>query len=141
MTLTLEADYAVRMVYFLAAAGRRMGARAVAEETGVPPRFTLKILRELVGAGLIRSFKGKRGGYELARPADTITLRQIIETVEGDLAFCRCLGDGFVCSNRGSRPCAFQRVYDELTEMIVQKLDSVTIGSMLPPLSDGDAAS
>lgn len=131
MNITLEADYAVRIVYCLACAGRRVDARAVAEKTGVTLRFSLKILGKLVGAGLIRSYRGAQGGYELAVPADEITLRRVIETVEGDLVFNRCLSGGdFVCT-QGGPPCAFQRVFDEINCMIVKKLDSVTIGSML----------
>ena len=139
MTFTLEADYAVRIVYCLAVAGRRMDAKTIADETGVTLRFSLKILRKLVGAGIVCSFKGSQGGYELALPADAITMRMINETVEGDLALCRCVEDGFVCSSRGSGPCVFQKVYDELTEMIVQKLDSVTIGSVLERKTDEGA--
>lgn len=48
-------------------------------------RFTLKTMRKLVAAGIVRSFKGAKGGYQLARGPESVTLRQVIEAVEGPL--------------------------------------------------------
>ena len=53
MHITLESDYAVRIVYCLARQGGRMDAKKIAEETGVTLRFSLKILRKLVAGGLV----------------------------------------------------------------------------------------
>ena len=67
MQITLEADYAVRMIYELAADGGRTDGNALAQASGVTVRFSLKILRKLVAAGLVHSYKGAAGGYELAK--------------------------------------------------------------------------
>ena len=67
LQMTLEADYAVRIVYELASSGGRIDASALAEASGVTVRFSLKILRKLVAAGLILSYKGAAGGYELTQ--------------------------------------------------------------------------
>lgn len=67
MHINLESDYAVRIVYCLARFGQKMDAQRIAEETGVSQRFTLKIMRKLVTAGLVTSFKGAHGGYTLSR--------------------------------------------------------------------------
>lgn len=69
MYITLEADYAVRIVNCLAKNGSRMDAKALSAATGVTLRFSLKILRKLVAQGIVRSYKGTQGGYELARRA------------------------------------------------------------------------
>jgi Rrf2 family protein len=74
MVMTLEADYAVRIVDALSRSAQHRGARSISEETKVPLRFALKILRKLVAGGIIVSFKGAHGGYSLARGADSITL-------------------------------------------------------------------
>ncbi|MBP1556792.1 MAG: Rrf2 family transcriptional regulator [Oscillospiraceae bacterium] len=130
MYITLESDYAVRIVDCLAVQTQKVGAGAIAELTGVTPRFTLKILHKLVSAQIVRSYKGAKGGYELARPAGEITLREVIETVEGPYAFSRCLDPNHACKcesstcKRGS--CRFQRVYDEISETVRQKLETVT---------------
>ena len=58
----MEADYAVRIVHCLAKNGQRMDAKSISDETGVTLRFSLKILRKLVSAGIIKSYKGTQGG-------------------------------------------------------------------------------
>lgn len=132
MHITLEADYAVRIVECLSCAPQRMDAKTVAEQTGVSLRFSLKILHKLVAGGIVRSYKGARGGYELARPGEEITLREIIELVEGTYTFSRCLNPnhhqcGAAVCRSGS--CRFQHAYDEISEMVRTKLDLVTFGS------------
>ncbi len=130
MHITLESDYAVRIVDCLSTQEARLGAGSIAEQTGVPPRFTLKILHKLVSRGLVRSYKGAKGGYELARSPSEITLREVIEIFEGPYTFSRCLDPAHVCKcdipvcRSGS--CRFQRAYDEISEMVRAKLDETT---------------
>ena len=98
----------------------------------IPARFTLKILRKLAASGLVRSYQGAKGGYELARPAGEITLREVIETVEGVYALSRCVSPEHICRCDAQHcrrcDCRFQRVYDEISEMVRQKLSEVTFG-------------
>ncbi|MDD3203776.1 MAG: Rrf2 family transcriptional regulator [Pygmaiobacter massiliensis] len=130
MHITLEADYAVRIVDCLSTQSARLDAGKIAEQTGVTPRFTLKILHKLVSSGIVRSYKGSKGGYELAREAGEITLREVIETVEGTYTFSRCLDPAHICNcktqvcRRGN--CRFQRAYDEISEIVRAKLDETT---------------
>ena len=63
--MTLEADYAVRFVDFLASCKEKTGAHTISEQTQVPLRFTHKILRKLVDGGIIQSYRAK-GGYQLS---------------------------------------------------------------------------
>lgn len=132
MHITLEADYAVRIVECLANERRRMDAQRIAEKTDVTLRFSLKILRNLVAAGIICSFKGAKGGYELARPASDITLKEVIETVEGPYVFSRCLAPTHSClcdsSNCRAASCRFQKVYDQISEEVRRRLEEVTFG-------------
>lgn len=94
MHITQESDYAVRIVYCLAKCGTRRDARGISEEMCVTLRFSLKILGKLVSSGIVESYKGNRGGYELARPASEITLKDVIDAVEGPYRLSRCVGEG-----------------------------------------------
>lgn len=131
MHITLESDYAVRIVSCLAKSGGRMDAKQIAGETGVTLRFSLKILRKLVTGGLVRSYKGTKGGYELGRPASLISLCDVIETVEGPYALSRCLGEtGYECTRGGDgAQCPFRQVYAEISEMVRKRLDEVKFGT------------
>ena len=128
MHITLESDYAVRIVSCLARQGGRMDAKRIAEETGVTLRSSLKILRKLVTGGLVRSYKGTKGGYELARPAKDISLCDVIETVEGPYALSRCVGEpDFRCSRSPDGSCCkFRRVYADISQLVRQRLSQVT---------------
>ena len=137
MHITLETDYAVRIVYALACAGgRRMDAKTIAEETGVTLRFSLKILRKLAAGGLVRSYKGAHGGYELASDADELTLYDVLTTVEGPYAFSRCVLPDYQCSHEhegGCRcgSCKFMAIYDDISKVVRDKLSSVRFSDLI----------
>ncbi|MDR2655985.1 MAG: Rrf2 family transcriptional regulator [Oscillospiraceae bacterium] len=131
MYITLETDYAVRIVNCLVRHGRRMDAQTLSDKTKVTLRFSLKILRKLAAAGIVRSFKGAGGGYELAKAPEEISLNDIVETIEGVYSFCRCLGDSYYCSEFGAGGgiCSFRDVYDDISLVVREKLKKATFGA------------
>jgi Rrf2 family protein len=88
---TAKADYAVRAAVELAAAGDMVTADQIAQAQSIPVNFLENILRDLRRAGLIESRRGQAGGYLLARPADEISIADVIRAVEGPLANVRGL--------------------------------------------------
>ena len=87
MRVTARGDYAVRAAVELAAAGgetRKVADLAAAQ--GIPPRFLENILLALRRSGLVQSRRGADGGFRLARPAEEITLADVLRAVEGPLA-------------------------------------------------------
>ena len=131
MHMTQEADYAVRIVYCLAGETERRDAKYISEKMGVSLRFSLKILGKLASSGIVKSFKGQRGGYELARAPHEITLCDVIETVDGPYALNRCLKTGHACSMEDADYCAFRKVYAEISETITEKLRAVDFQQLL----------
>lgn len=87
MRITAKVDYAVRAAVELAAApaGPVKGDQ-VAERQGIPAKFLENILADLRRSGLVASQRGAEGGYWLAKPADEVTVADIIRAVEGPLA-------------------------------------------------------
>lgn len=132
MHITLEADYAIRIVYSLACSGRRTDAKTLSQQTGVTLRFALKILRKLVAAGLVRSFKGTQGGYEIARPLTEITLRGVIEAVQGPYALSRCVDPSgeFQCSNPETGACCFHRIFADISAVVNSRLEAVRFSDL-----------
>ncbi len=129
MHITLESDYAVRIVYHLAQADGRLDAKSISDSTEVPLRFSLKILRKLVQSGIVCSFKGSRGGYELAKLASEISLSDVIAAVEGIYTFSRCLSPEFKCQCNHC-DCRFQKIYDDITETVRGKLEAVKFSDL-----------
>lgn len=90
MNVTAKVDYAVRaMVELAAAEGGPLKVEAIATAQEVSLGFLENILLELRHARLVRSQRGREGGYRLARPAEEITVADVIRTVEGPLASIR----------------------------------------------------
>ncbi|MEG1943202.1 MAG: Rrf2 family transcriptional regulator [Angelakisella sp.] len=134
MHITLEADYAVRIVQCLAKSGSRLDAKKISDNTGVTLRFSLKILRKLVSEGVVKSFKGTKGGYELARPPEDISLADVIETVEGKYALARCVSEHDYQCNRNTELCGicrFHKIYSEISELVQQKLEAVNFSELI----------
>ncbi len=132
MHITQESDYAVRIVYCLAANAVRMDARSISEQMCVSLRFALKILGKLAQNGIVTSFKGNRGGYELARPAADISMLDVIKAVEGPYQLSRCLGGEQESCNRGmSGRCAAQRVFARISSQVNQELEAVSFQMLL----------
>ena len=91
MRTTAKADYAVRAAIELASAGAGDPVKAehIAETQSIPLNFLENILAELRRAGIVESRRGAAGGYLLGRPAEEISLADVIRAVEGPLANVR----------------------------------------------------
>jgi Rrf2 family protein len=92
MRVSAKADYAVRAAAELARAaddGRPVKGERIAEAQGIPLNFLENILGDLRQAGIVRSQRGPEGGYWLARPADDISVADVLRAVEGPLAAVR----------------------------------------------------
>lgn len=126
MHITLEADYAVRIVDCIAHSEGRIDAKTISAETCVSLRFALKILRKLVAEGIVKSFKGTQGGYELARKPGEISLKDVIQTVEGKYCLNRCLSDEYACSRGMSAACRYRQVFESISHEVDKKLESYT---------------
>ncbi|MCI8388812.1 MAG: Rrf2 family transcriptional regulator [Clostridiales bacterium] len=129
MRITQEADYALRIVYQLARDNCIKDAKAIAEAVNVPERFTVKILRKLVLNKIVRSRKGAQGGYELEAKPEDISMKRIVEIIDGPLVISRCLDSSYECSRNGDNKkcCTFHLVFDKINSSIMEKLDSITL--------------
>jgi Rrf2 family protein len=132
MRLNARVDYALRAVVELTAAlgsaARPVTAERLATAQEIPPKFLESILLQLRRAGVVNSQRGPEGGYWLARPADEISLADVIRVIDGPLA-----------NVRGQRPEALgyrgaasslQEVWIALRASERQILDSVTIADV-----------
>lgn len=90
MRISAKVDYALRAMAELAAAGGGpVKGDRLASTQSIPPKFLENILSDLRQSGLVRSQRGAEGGYWLARPAEAITLADVVRAVDGPLATVR----------------------------------------------------
>jgi len=131
MKITQEADYAVRITYCLAKNGKT-GAKSISDETGIPARFTLKILRKLMEGGIVESVMGAGGGYKLSKDPEQINVRGVIEIIDGPIVLNRCIGKEYECSRVDCKEsCPFHMVFTSVNEVITEKLEKITLARVL----------
>jgi Rrf2 family protein len=128
MHLSRHADYALRIVLDLALRpSSRIGD--IAQRRAAPSAFLAKIVRNLVRAGLLQSFRGRKGGVALARPPSRSTVLQGIEAVDAPLALNRCVPRGG--GGPLSQSCPAHPLWMKLQKMVADELKAVTIDSLL----------
>lgn len=86
MRLTRASRYAIgALVHIAQRPGGPVASHEIARAEHIPEWFLLKVLKPIAAAGILFSYRGPGGGYQLARPPKTITLLQVVETVEGPI--------------------------------------------------------
>ena len=138
MRTTAKADYAVRAAVELAAAGDMVTGEHIAQMTGIPHNFLENILRDLRRAGLVESRRGQAGGYLLAKPADEISIADVIRAVEGPLANVRGLSPEAL--DYAGSAAKLRDVWVALRASVRSVLEQVTLADVvrgdLPPHVD-----
>ncbi len=127
MRLTREAEYALRALAYLASVpmGQARTAYQVAEACGLPAPFLSKTLRKLARGGVLRSARGRSRGYALARAAGAISVREVLEAVEGRDLFRRCVFWDAGCSDE--RPCALHPAWAGVRARLLAELDRMSL--------------
>ena len=94
--MSAKAEYAVRAMTQLASipAGDLLTTEEVAKSQGIPSQFLVDILSDLRADRLVRSHRGRDGGYQLGRPADQISIADVLRCIDGPLASVRDIGLG-----------------------------------------------
>jgi Rrf2 family protein len=118
------ANLALHACAFLAAGGGRMSAGRLAELMDVSQSHLAKVLQRLASEELLESTRGATGGFRLARPAEELTLLELVETVDGPLEEGGCLLGKPVC---GRDSCLFTDLMQRTGSMVRRKLESVTL--------------
>jgi Rrf2 family transcriptional regulator, iron-sulfur cluster assembly transcription factor len=122
-----KTEYALRGLRYLAnkRTDEPVMIRDIAEAVDAAPAFLAKILQLLNLAGLVTSSRGVAGGFRLSRPAENITLREILEATEGPISVNVCVVDEDTCNL--TKTCAAHKVWEQLKQMINQEMEGITL--------------
>lgn len=106
MQITRQTEYAIRTLLELAKgpAGEVLQVKTISERQDIPVEFLKKTVQLLALGGLVNTRRGTQGGIMLARPAENITIADIVKAIEGPVAINLCLEPGYVCPNRDICP-------------------------------------
>ncbi|MEX1110069.1 MAG: Rrf2 family transcriptional regulator [Dongiaceae bacterium] len=133
--LSHRAKYALRALLLLAqeTGDRPLLIADIAKRQKLPKKFLELILLDLKRSGMVRSFRGRHGGYVLARPADTIFFGQIIRLMDGPLAAipCASLTAYRRCSDcPDEAACAIRRVFRQVRDATAAILDRTSLADV-----------
>src|SRR5918992_453373 len=142
MMFSTRAEYGVRVMTHLA---RQDGAApvslgAIADAEGLPLAYLEHLVQRLRRAGLVESRRGAHGGYSLARPADSISMAEVVEALEGEIAPIECITAGsdgtLVCAREGQPghdPCPTKLLWTRVQGSIVRTLGDMTLADLVRP--------
>ncbi len=130
MQFSISIEYAIHGLIYLARArpDRTVLLADIASAIKVPKEYMRKIFQMLTRGGLVAGRRGAGGGYRLARPAGELTLRQVVEAVEGSLPLYGCLHMRRHCEMALS--CPVQKAFDAARQKMAEALQDTTIADL-----------
>ena len=136
MQLTSTTDYAIRIVCYLAAQRQMISTSELSQELSVPSSYIPKITKKLKQAGIIKACEGIKGGYQIAKQPENISLRDVISCTESTMANSRCLEKEGGCSKNYIACCKVHQILLDLQNIYNNRLESVKISDIIRPGKD-----
>lgn len=135
MKLSKRGEYGLRALQELAAKYGQgpVRTRDLADGNNIPRRFLEQILIMLKHGQIVRSKKGPRGGYSLARPPEDITLAEVVRLLDGPLAPVSCVSEiAFQpCGCPDMEMCGLRRVMKEIRDVVAGMMEETTLADLV----------
>jgi Rrf2 family protein len=137
MQITRREEYGLKGILFLAQQPPEKVSLVgeISRVQKIPEKFLAKIFQQLAKAGLLRSVRGAKGGFSLGRPADEITMRDVVEALEGPVAINRCLLRKGECGEEAA--CPLHDAWEEAQEGFLEVLNRTTIEDLVKRIPNG----
>lgn len=130
MDISRKTDYALRILSLLVENnGELLSVRTAAEQVNVPYSFARSIQHGLVNAGIIESLRGVHGGMRLSVNPEELTIRQIVDAVQGPLIVNDCTAEGASCER--SVTCCYHPIWRGAQTLLNNYLDSVSLADVV----------
>jgi Rrf2 family protein len=131
MELTKAGDYGVFGVIYLAKQprGKIVSLSEVSKAENIPEKFLAKIFQSLTRSGLIRSHRGAGGGFSLARPANKITVKELLESIQGPIYFTKCLSNLYDCDRK--EICKLRNLWKKAQDYSMKILTQKTLADLI----------
>jgi len=131
MQITKAETYGIFGVMHLAEqeAGRVVPLSDIAESQDIPEKFLAKIFQNLTKTGIVRSHRGVKGGFSLIKKSADLTIREVVESIQGPYHLIMCLPDGTRCDR--SDNCMVRVVMAEAEKKLMEVFESYTIADLI----------
>jgi Rrf2 family protein len=139
MQFTKAETYGLFGVLYLAEqpAGKITPLSEISEAQDVPEKFLAKIFQSLSRSGMIRSHRGVKGGFSLARPADQISFREIVEIIHGPYFLAKCFNVEEICDRQN---CPVKVLLEKAQGALMDVFEKHTIANLLTWQKEGKEA-
>lgn len=128
--ITRNTDYALRAVCYMSEERSRIfSVSDLVKELGMPRPFLRKLLQALTKTGVVRSLRGKGGGFRLAGNVEKMSLADLLEVFQGPFRLNECTFKKKICPQISK--CPIKRRIDTIEAHVLKELKSVTVGSLL----------
>ena len=131
MQLSVTTDYAIRVTLYLLKKREIVRSCELSEELKIPRNYILKVTKKLEEVGIVKCYQGKKGGIEIVKIAQEITLWDVIEATESTTKINRCLGKGGDCNRDGRSSCPVRKVYSVLQEAMEERLITIKMKDLM----------
>lgn len=131
MRFTKAEDYGLYGVIYLAEQenGRVVPLSEISKTQDVPEKFLAKIFQSLSKAGLVKSHRGVKGGFTLGKSPEEITIRELVETIQGPYFLSKCIHDKKECEK--SENCPIRHLLSLTLKCILEQFENYTLADML----------
>jgi len=131
MQFTRAEEYGILGVIYLAGQdeGRIVPLSEIADARDVPEKFLAKIFQNLTKTGIVKSHRGVKGGFSLAKDPESITVKLLVEAIQGPYHLIKCLHDKDCCEKYES--CPIRYVLEKAEDRLLEVFESYTIASLL----------
>lgn len=126
MKIKNEVRYALQIIYYLTLNRNKdiISSNEISTEENIPRLFCLRIIKKLEKAGIVKIFRGAKGGYCLARDPKRLTFRDIIEIIDDDIVLQPCIDSETICSTRGA-DCNIRKSLKFIQEELLSDFDKI----------------
>jgi Rrf2 family protein len=129
MQIPRKIEYALRaMIHLADNPGGVARGTEIARMEHIPKYYLEKVIRDLMRRGLVRARRGPGGGYQLARPPETISFRDVIEAVEGPITLNVCVDGSAACNLQPT--CRMFRVWEEGQRVLLDVFSHTTLSEV-----------
>jgi len=128
--ITRDTDYAVRALCFIAGVPEKIVAvPELVKNLKIPRPFLRKILQKLHKSGVLKAYKGKGGGFQLARAPQKIMLVDLINIFQGPFRLNECIFKKKICPGRSA--CVLKSKIDNIEQQVIRELSNIALSSLM----------
>lgn len=132
MKIKNEVRYALQIIYYLTLNRDKeiISSNEISIEENIPRLFCLRIIKKLEKAGIVKIFRGAKGGYALARDPKRLTFRDIIEIIDDDIVLQPCIDSETICATRGAQ-CKIRNSLKHIQDELLNDFDKINFHDLV----------